>query len=60
MATKKMKHCAYCGDELGMTENWDREPEACGKPECNREVRGMYDAEREEAHERLDRDLGYY
>lgn len=60
MSNQKMKHCAYCGDELGMTESWDRDPEPCGKPECRREVRGMYEQEREEAHERLDRDMGYY
>jgi hypothetical protein len=60
MNKTKMKHCAYCGDEIDMTESWDREPEPCGKPECNREVRDMYRAERDEAHEQLDRDMGYF
>lgn len=60
MNRTKMKHCACCGDELGMTESWDREPESCGKPECSREVSDMYRQEREEAHEQLDRDMGWY
>lgn len=49
MTTKtKMKHCAWCGDELGMTESWDREPESCAKRECSREVSAMYQQERDE------------
>lgn len=60
MGKQKMKHCAYCGDELGMTKSWDREPEACGKRECQREVSDMYRQEREEAHEQLDRDMGWF
>lgn len=59
MATQKMKHCAWCGEELGMAPGYDREPESCGKPECNREVRGMYQAQRDEAHEELDRQNGW-
>jgi hypothetical protein len=59
MSKQKMKHCAHCGEELGMTEDWDREPEACINPECKREVHAMYREEREQAHERLDRDMGW-
>lgn len=59
MGEQKMKHCAYCGEELGMTESWDRDPESCGKAECSREVNAMYREEREEAHEQLDRDMGW-
>jgi hypothetical protein len=58
MSKEKMKHCAYCGEELGMSR--DRDPESCGKPECNREVSAMYREEREQAHEQLDRDMGYF
>lgn len=54
---KKMKHCAWCGEYLG--EACDNEPESCGKPECNREVRDMQEADRQEAHEQLDRDMGW-
>lgn len=59
MSKQKMKHCAWCGDELGMGDGWLSEPESCGKPECNREVRGMMQQEREEAHEQLDRNMGW-
>jgi hypothetical protein len=38
---KKMQHCAWCGEELGIYNNFDNEPESCGKPECNREVYAM-------------------
>lgn len=60
MGKEKMKYCAYCGEELGMTQSWDRDPESCGKPECNREVSAMYREEREQAHEQLDRDMGWF
>lgn len=33
--------------------------DTCGKLECQREERDAYAQEREEAHEQLDRDLGY-
>lgn len=62
MSKEKMKHCAWCGDEIGMASYATglNDPESCGKKECNREVNGMYQAERDEAHEQLDRDMGYY
>lgn len=54
----KMHHCFNCGDELGMYA--DHHPlDDCGKPECAREARHGYQAERAAAHEQLDRDLGY-
>lgn len=56
---RRMQHCAWCGEELGVYEGGYREPESCGKPECNREIRGMYEEMREEAHEQLDRDMGW-
>lgn len=59
MQQPKMKYCAWCGNELGPAHSFDREPESCGAPSCNREVRGMLEQEREEAHERLDRDMGW-
>ena len=61
MSKEKMKHCAYCGAEIGMAgPMYFRDPESCGKAECSREVSAMYREEREAAHEQLDRDLGYY
>lgn len=58
MSKKKMQYCANCGAELG--EGFNFGPESCGDRECDRAVRDGYEAEREEAHEQLDRDLGYY
>ena len=60
MSTAKMRHCFNCGAELGVFENrhYDR-LDTCGAQECEREVRDMIRAEREEAHEKLDRDMGW-
>jgi hypothetical protein len=59
--TKKqppMRHCNNCGEELG--RSWHRDPyDTCGKRECEREARYQAQADREEAHEQLDRDLGW-
>ena len=58
--TAKMRYCCYCGAELGMYEkkNYDR-TDTCGALECERYIREEERAEREEAHERLDRDMGW-
>ena len=58
--TAKMRHCWVCGEELGVIENrfYDR-MDTCGKSECNREAQDAYRAERDEAHEKLDRDMGW-
>lgn len=53
------RHCWYCGDDLGC-EVPARDREVCGKRECQREQRDSYAQEREEAHEQLDRDMGWY
>lgn len=62
MSKEQMKYCAYCGAEIGMASRATglNDPESCGQRECDREVNAMYRAEREEAHEQLDRDMGYY
>ena len=56
----KMRYCWYCGEELGVIENrhYDRS-DTCGKQECERAARDAARAEREESHERLDRDMGW-
>jgi hypothetical protein len=55
--TAKMRHCFYCGDELGVY--LDADPlDHCGKRECARAAQDAYAEEREEAHDRLDRDMG--
>lgn len=56
--TPKMRHCFYCGDELGVYADYDP-LDTCGKPECNREAGYAQAQERDEAHDQLDRDLGW-
>lgn len=62
MQTPKAKErfCPYCGDSLGVIEyrNYDRN-DPCGKRECNRMAQDAANQEREEAHEQLDRDMGW-
>jgi hypothetical protein len=56
----KVRHCPYCGDDMGFIENryFDR-TDPCGKTECNRDARHAAEAEREDAHDRLDHDMGW-
>lgn len=55
---QKMRHCFYCGEELGVSA-WSDPYDHCGKQECARAARDAEWGDREEAHEKLDRDLGY-
>jgi hypothetical protein len=58
-ATPRRHHCFNCGEDLG---EWDRfcdQNDTCGSAECNREAQWQAQAERDEAHEQLDRDLGW-
>lgn len=60
MSAAKMRHCWFCGAELGVLSRKDWMPgDTCGKPECDREARLQAQADRDEEHERLDRDLGW-
>jgi hypothetical protein len=54
------RFCAYCGDSLGVVEdrNYDR-TDTCGKRECERYFCDQAREDREEAHEQLDRELGW-
>lgn len=56
----KMRRCWNCGRELGVIEDrhYDRR-DTCGQIECEREARAEAEAERDEAHERLDRERGW-
>lgn len=58
--TSRERHCCVCGASLGMIEarHYQRD-DTCGKLECDREMRDAHAAERAEAHERLDRDMGW-
>lgn len=53
-----MRHCFNCGVELAPSPFRERFP-SCGSPACEREARAEMQQEREEAHERLDRDMGW-
>lgn len=59
--TAKERYCFNCGTSLGIVEAryYDR-MDTCGQRECDRAVRDCYAEEREEAHEQLDRDMGWY
>lgn len=58
MKIAKMRHCFYCGEELGCYADYDP-LDTCGKQECNREARDQDGMDREEAHRRLDEDMGW-
>jgi len=51
--------CYYCGDDIGQWDRFSDRFDTCGRPECEREARDAAYAEREEAHEQLDRDMGW-
>ena len=59
MKQEKMLYCDYCGVEIGMGVRQWREKLSCGAKECDRAIRDEEMAEREEAHEQLDRDMGW-
>ncbi len=59
MKTPKMQHCFNCGEELGVYVHYVHDIECCGAQECNREMQNIYQQERDEAHEQLDRDMGW-
>lgn len=54
----KERFCFSCGASMGVYADYDRMDD-CGKQECQRAVRECYAEERDEAHERLDRDMGW-
>jgi hypothetical protein len=54
----KMQHCFYCGEKLGVYSGNDG-LDTCGKRDCDREARDARNTERFEAHENLDRDMGW-
>ena len=56
----KVRSCWNCGADMGFIENryYDR-MDTCESVECLREARDAARAERDEAHDRLDRDMGW-
>lgn len=58
MATRTQ--CEYCGDDLGgSVDKYHGEPVTCGKRECARWAYEETQIAREEAHENLDRMMGW-
>jgi hypothetical protein len=58
MSTKR-HHCAYCGEDMGEWNKFSDRNDTCGEQERERWARDVAIAEREEAHEQLDRDRGW-
>ena len=56
---KKELFCDYCGTSMGFGVRHWRERLYCGSLECQREQREDERAEREQAHEQLDHDMGW-
>ena len=54
----KERFCFNCGASMGVYADYDRLDD-CGSPECQREAQNALRAEREEAHEELDRSRGW-
>ena len=52
-------HCFYCGADLGPWDRFCDRLDTCGSRECDREARNAARAERDEAHEQLDHDMGW-
>ncbi len=52
-------YCFNCGEDIGERDRFSSTMDDCGKVECVREARNAFAQERAEAHEQLDRDMGY-
>jgi hypothetical protein len=52
-------YCYYCGEDIGEKDRFSDRLDDCGSPECSRQARNDAAAERDEAHEQLDRDMGW-
>lgn len=57
----KIKHCEYCGKDLGgEVDRWHGDPPiTCGERECERWARDCVAEQREEAHRDLDDRMGW-
>ena len=54
----RIHRCFYCGANLRPSV-WSDRYDTCGKKECDRAARDAMAQERDEAHEQLDRDMGW-
>jgi hypothetical protein len=56
---EQILHCEYCGADCGTGKRWPGDIVTCGQRECERYARDCEVQRRDEAHEQLDRDMGY-
>ena len=57
---QRRHHCWNCGADMGVYDRrYCRSDDVCGSSECNRASRDAQQQERDEAHEALDRDMGF-
>lgn len=57
---RKVSKCEHCGDDLGYeVEKHPGDIVVCVARECQRFERDCYREQRDEAHQRLDRDMGW-
>ncbi len=49
---KRMQRCEWCGEELGVYDDWG-EVQSCEKKECNREIRAMMDEQASKEREEM-------
>lgn len=56
----KRRHCWNCGADMGFIEDrfYDRR-DTCGRRECDLNAREQDRAERDDAHDKLDRDMDW-
>lgn len=55
-----MRHCFFCGAELGFLAASEYDAlDTCGARECERAARDERQRERDEAHDELDRQMGW-
>ena len=56
----KERFCWYCGESMGViADKYYHRSDTCGKIECNREARDVERQERDDAHDRLDEEMGW-
>ena len=55
----RRSYCFNCGADLGPWDRFCSPGDDCGAQECVRAAQDSAREEREEAHERLDRDMGW-
>ncbi len=58
--TRNRSYCCICGEDIGVADRFSDQYDTCGQRGCEREVRNTFAIERDEAHEQLDRDMGYF